>query len=241
MSLDAAGAADRGAATGTGSRKSSRLRDVLGALESVLKQRLAESLPGSPAQWRFAPTPPRKGWEPHHRPAEARAAAALILLYPGPQGVSFPLTVRRDDLPHHPGQVSLPGGAVDADERPEDAALREAWEEIGVDPATVRLVGPLSTLWVIVSNFVLQPYVAIADARPTFVIETREVAALVEAPLAQLLDPARRRSRRVVRDGILVDYPYFDLEGHQVWGATGMVLSEFVSVLEGVSAPFFGV
>jgi 8-oxo-dGTP pyrophosphatase MutT (NUDIX family) len=214
---------------------------VLTDLESLLRSRLSESLPGSTAQWRFAPTPARKGWEPQHRPAEARAAAALILLYPGPHGVSFPLTVRRDDLPHHPGQVSLPGGAVDPDERPEDAALREAWEEIGVAPGSVRLVGPLSTLWVIVSNFVLQPFVAIADARPDFVLETREVASLIEAPLAQLLDPARRHSRRVVRDGMLVDYPYFDLEGHHVWGATGMVLSEFVSVLDGVSAPFFGV
>jgi 8-oxo-dGTP pyrophosphatase MutT (NUDIX family) len=214
---------------------------VLSALESLLKHRLADPLPGSPAQWRFAPTPSRKGWEPHHRPTDARAAAALILLYPGPHGVSFPLTVRRDDLPHHPGQVSLPGGAVDPEERPEDAALREAWEEIGVDPASVRLIGPLSTLWVIVSNFVLQPFVGIADARPAFALETREVASLVEAPLAQLLDPDRRHSRRVVRDGIIVEYPYFDLEGHQVWGATGMILSEFVSVLDGVSSPFSGV
>ena len=106
----------------------------LKSLEVLLAGRLTRPLPGAAAQWKFAPTPALKGWEPDKPPATARAAAALILLYPGEHGPSFPLTMRRHDLPHHPGQISLPGGALDPDEEAAAGALREAHEEIGVDP-----------------------------------------------------------------------------------------------------------
>jgi len=201
---------------------------TMASLEDFLRQRLAQPLPGAPAQWRFAPVPPRKGWVPEAVPDNARRAAALILLYPGPDDILLPLTVRRDDLPHHPGQVSLPGGGLEPGEPAEQAALRETCEEIGVAPDAVRIVGALSSLWVIVSGFVVQPFVALAETRPEFDLAPREVAALVEAPLRQLRDPARLGWQKVaVRDGMLIDYPYFDLAGHRVWGATAMILGEF--------------
>jgi len=150
-----------------------------------------------------------------------------MLIYPHEQGPRMALTLRRDDLPQHAGQISLPGGAVDPGESAEVAALREAHEEIGVDPTGIRIVGALSTLWVIVSNFVVEPFVAVSDVRPGFRIATREVAQLIEAPVAHLRDPARLHWQRVARDGLLVQYPYFDLDGHRVWGATAMMLGEF--------------
>jgi 8-oxo-dGTP pyrophosphatase MutT (NUDIX family) len=199
----------------------------LGDLESFLRQRLQQPLPGATAQRRFAPVPARKGWEPDQQPPGARQAAALLLIYPGHDGARVALTLRRDDLPQHAGQISLPGGALDPGEAPVDAALREAHEEIGVDPATIRVVGPLSTLWVIVSNFLVQPFVAVADARPEFRIAEREVAALVEARLDHVRDASRLHWHEVTRYGIVQQYPYFDLEGHRVWGATAMMLGEF--------------
>jgi len=201
--------------------------NALSDLETFLRTRLTEPLPGAQAQWRFAPKPARKGWDPGQTPESARHAAALILIYPGAEGPSIPLTLRHSTLPHHPGQISLPGGRLDAGERPEDAALREAHEEIGVDPASVRIVGPLSTLWVVVSNHLLHPFIGITDTPPEFKLAEREVEALIEAPVEHIRDSERLRQYRLARDGIIVDYQSIELGGHPVWGATAMVLGEF--------------
>jgi 8-oxo-dGTP pyrophosphatase MutT (NUDIX family) len=136
----------------------------------------------------------------------------------------------------------LPGGGLHGDETPQDAALREAHEEIGLDSAQVRIVGPLSTLWVVVSRFVVHPSVAIADARPAFIPSAREVESLIEAPLSTLWDPAHLRFESRVRrgaegqHGITVSVPYFAVEEHQVWGATAMILGELGVALN----PSFG-
>jgi 8-oxo-dGTP pyrophosphatase MutT (NUDIX family) len=202
------------------------------ALEASLRQRLLDPLPGAAAQRRFAPTPALKDWSPDLTPSIARRAAALIVLYPGPRGWTVPLTVRRDDLPQHAGQVSLPGGGIDGGETPAAAALREAHEEIGLDPFGVRLLGPLSTLWVIVSNFVVHPFVGVVDRPPTFAPAEREVARLLEVPLRDVLEPSHLGWSRQSRLGTVVDFPHFDLEGHQVWGATAMMLGEFACLFD---------
>lgn len=201
-------------------------------LETFLRTRLAEPLPGPTAQRRFAPNPPRRSWRPDDDPPGARQAAALILLYPGDEGVRFPLTVRRDDLPDHPGQISLPGGGLDPGEDAAAAALREAQEEIGVHPDEVRLIGQLSPLWVIVSNFVVRPFVGVAARRPAFRPEPREVAELIEAPVGWVRDASRVGSGARERDGVRVEFPYFDFDGHHVWGATAMILSEFAVLFD---------
>ncbi len=202
-------------------------------LETLLRLKLAQPLPGAAAQLKFAPQPSRRGWRPDDVPATARRAAALILLYPGEHGPSFPLTVRRHDLPHHPGQISLPGGALDLGEDPATGALRETHEEIGIRARDVRLIGPLSTLWVVVSNFVVQPWIGVTDARPEFRAHPDEVAELIEAPVSALTHRARIGTEDKIRDGSRVRYPYFDVEGHQVWGATAMILGEFSELMSG--------
>ncbi len=203
---------------------------TFGALEAFLRARLAAPLPGPSAQLRFAPRPVREGWEPHLDPPGARQAAALLLLYPGTDGAVIPLTVRHDALPHHAGQISLPGGRIDPGEAPARAALREAAEETGLDPDAVRVVGALSSLWVVVSNHVVRPFVGVTDRRPEFRLAPREVAGLVEAPLDVLRDPQRVGWTERPREGVVVRYPYFDVGGQHVWGATAMILSEFAEL-----------
>jgi 8-oxo-dGTP pyrophosphatase MutT (NUDIX family) len=210
------------------------------SLERELRDRLSQPLPGAPAHGRFAPVPRRDGWAPHLRPPTARHAAALILLYPSASGPALPLTLRHRHLPHHGGQVSLPGGALNPGESPEAAAVREAEEEIGVPASAVRLVGALSTLWVGVSNFLVHPYVGLADAPPRFEVHPREVEALFEVPVADVLDAGRLHWSTRERDGVTVRFPYFDLGGQIVWGATAMVLGEFACLFDPGYAPPVG-
>jgi 8-oxo-dGTP pyrophosphatase MutT (NUDIX family) len=205
---------------------------ALREMEERLRGRLAGTLPGIAAQLRFVPSPTRPGWEPGHYPADTRQAAALVLIYPGGAGVAMPLTVRAGHLARHAGQISLPGGATDPGETLAQAALREASEEIGVDPASVRVLGELTPVHVIVSGFTLHPVVGVTDARPHFQAAPGEVDEILEVSVSDLRDASRIRHATRVREGVAIEYPYFDLLGHQVWGATAMVLGEFICLLE---------
>jgi 8-oxo-dGTP pyrophosphatase MutT (NUDIX family) len=201
------------------------------SLPDILRQRLAEPLPGLDAQLRMAPTP--RAWP--DPAAVLRPAAALLLVYPGRGEWHIPLTVRSSRLRHHTGQVALPGGRLDRpDESPEDAALREAYEEIGVTPAAVEVLGRLTPLPIAISGHLLHPIVGVAAARPSFAIAADEVERLIELPIDRLLEPDavawEERVRSIPPDGIM-QVPYFEIEGARVWGATAMVLSEFAALL----------
>jgi 8-oxo-dGTP pyrophosphatase MutT (NUDIX family) len=200
-------------------------------VERTLKVKLAETLPGVEAHMRFAPEPVRSGWRAGHYPEDARLAAALLLVYPGDDGPAVPLTVRASGLARHAGQVSLPGGALDPGETLAETALREASEEIGVDPAGIRILGELTPVYVLVSGFTLHPVVGVTHARPTFIPAPDEVDEIIEVSLAKLRDASHIRRGTRVREGVAIEYPYFDLAGHQVWGATAMVLGEFICLL----------
>ncbi len=181
---------------------------------------------------------PRMPWDPSRFPDGGRDAAALLLLYPHAGDWHLPLTVRGSDLRHHTGQVSLPGGRVDAGESIEAAALRETAEEVGVDPAAVRVIGQLTPVRIPISGYLLHPVIGIADVRPAFRPDDWEVARLIEVPLTVIRDTSivqiAHRTRDV--DGRVehMDVPCFAIDGEQVWGATAMVLAEFLAVLESV-------
>jgi 8-oxo-dGTP pyrophosphatase MutT (NUDIX family) len=199
-----------------------------------LREGLRRPLPGLDAQLRMAPAP-RLGWDPLKFPDGATNGAALLLVYPHDATLHVPLTVRGSGLRNHTGQVSLPGGRVDQGETFEAAAIREATEEIGIDPSTVELLGRLTPLHIPVSGFLLHPIVGYTSMRPAFQRAEWEVARIIEAPVSLLSDPAvvkrEIRTRVVKGQSIDVDVPYFDIDGEKVWGATAMVLAEFCAIL----------
>ena len=198
--------------------------------ETRLTRAFDRRLPGPDAQKLLAPRP-RKGWQPGVTPDDCRHGAGLLLLYPEGDDTRLLLTKRNIHLPQHAGQVSLPGGAVEADETIEQGALREAQEEVGLDPDAVRLLGQLSPLHIPVSRFVLHPVVGVADARPELQADVGEVERLLEGSLARIGD-ARNYSieSREFRGGFY-RVPFIPLDGEKVWGATAMVLAELFVIL----------
>ena len=200
-------------------------------IETRIRTALGAPLPGGEAHLRLAPQP-RRGWRPDHVPGSAQPAAGLVLLYPRNDAPHLLLTVRSGVLPRHGGQLALPGGRVEPAESIPSAALREAQEEAGVEPARVRLLGRLTPLHVAVSGFALHPVVGVATSHPAFRQRSAEVRRVLEVPLASLLGPCGRPRRGYLcRHGMLVRAPYFAVCGERLWGATAMIVAELLALL----------
>lgn len=156
-----------------------------------------------------------------------RLAAVLIVLYDIAAEPHFLLTKRTDDLEHHPGQIALPGGRFDdEDVELETTALRETREELGIDPNSIQVLGRMEDVFTAVSGFVVSPFVGIVAEPPEPVPAEREIAQVLEVPLAALLaaDAALPRNP----DIITLRYP---LLGEDVWGATARILRSFSAVV----------
>lgn len=160
----------------------------------------------------------------------ARLGAVLILLYPDGDDLRLPLTVRSDRLPNHRGEVSLPGGATDPqDDGPVATALRECQEELGIDPHGIAVWGTFSPIYIRPSNFMITPVVGFSAALPALRLSRDEVSAVITVTLRELLDPATVVVEQWQLRGIDVQVPFFAIAGYKVWGATALILSEFVA------------
>lgn len=166
------------------------------------------------------------------RPEDARKAAGLLVVTPDAGARAHILLTRRAaTLGRHQGQLSLPGGAVDPGETLEQAALREAHEEIGLVPRHVRVLGALTAIDIAVSGFRLHPIVAAADAPPALTAASGEVAEILSVPLDELLDPHRVVWRRGTFQARPFKYPAFPVGQADLWGATAMIVAEVLAML----------
>ena len=171
-----------------------------------------------------------------------RRAAVLVLVYPDDAGDARVVLIERPtaDGHHHSGEVSFPGGKAEPDDVDDRAtALREATEEVGLDPvaAGVRVVGLLDRFWIPVSDFAVTPVLAVAERRPTLVAAPAEVASIVEPPLARFLPGARIAMVDRTIGGWPLRYGHYEVDGLSVWGATARVLSQLGAVLASDGRP----
>jgi 8-oxo-dGTP pyrophosphatase MutT (NUDIX family) len=158
-------------------------------------------------------------------------AAVLIALYQQDGAWHLPLILRPQHMLDHAGQVSLPGGVIEAGETGRQAALREYAEELGAPVDDVRLLGRLSDLYLFATNFCIEPWVGVVQGRPTWNPSPDEVDRVLELPIEYLLDPTNVTSFQRRHGPIAFQAPCIQFESQNIWGATSMVLSELAAAL----------
>lgn len=157
-------------------------------------------------------------------------AAILILMYPSKGYISLAFIKRNEYPGPHSAQVSFPGGAwEELDESLENTALRETREELGINEE-IEVLGSLTPLHIPVSNFLVTPFAGWADRRPDFHADSPEVQYIIEVSIEELLDPANQLSETMYRHGQSIVAPFYQAGAEKIWGATAMMLSEFLAV-----------
>lgn len=202
-------------------------------LRTELQSALAKPLPAEKAQQLMAP-PFRKVHKLLNVGKTARKAGVMLMLYPH-LGTTYTALMRRsEDGRAHSGQISFPGGAYETtDGNLITTALRETEEEFGVNRQHFEILGQLSSLYIPVSNYVVQPLVTIAKKRPIFRPDNVEVSEIIEVDVPYLLQEEIVKIKKIkTRGGLYIKTPHYDIYGNVLWGATAMIMSEFLWLLK---------
>ncbi len=196
----------------------------------LLSQTLKGPKPGLKAQLRMI-TNPRPGHKIYDVVQDScLRAGVLVLLYHWEGRLYLVLTRRTARVDHHQSQISFPGGQQEKGESFEQTALREACEELGIRPGSIRILGELTPLYIPPSNYCIYPVVATIDERPEFLPSEEEVAEVIEVPFDHLLDPQNIHKEIWTYQGAQLEVPFYLFKGHKIWGATAMVLAELLAL-----------
>lgn len=201
----------------------------------ALKKKITENLPGEAAQHRMSsrariPTADYLKQNPNHRPS-----AVLLPLFPY-EGTIYTALIRRPSYDGmHSGQLALPGGKAEpGDSSLTFTAIRETEEEVGIKISESEILGALSPVYIPVSNFLVHPFAAQLNEKPTWIPDKHEVDAVIEFPLIHLLNAEFKDRRRItIGKNMFIDAPCYIVDGQILWGATAMIFSELESMLEG--------
>jgi 8-oxo-dGTP pyrophosphatase MutT (NUDIX family) len=203
-------------------------------LLEVLKAELTQSLPGIRAQRRMAP----KGRKFTKTPSiKKNAAVSLVIVdYPEIQNSEILLIKRPEYEGPHSGQVSFPGGKQEIEDgEPLVTAIRECEEETGVLLKTEFLAGQLTPLYIPVSKYMVYPFVFIYKSVPYFKIDKKEVRYIIEFPVSALLDKKLKQTTNLSIQGKSYSVPYYNIKNELVWGATAMIMSEFIEIISKIA------
>ncbi len=163
----------------------------------------------------------------------AKQSSVLILLYPFQNSIYSVLMERTSYNGVHSGQISFPGGSWEKkDNSFQETALREANEEVGILPNDVEVIGQLSDMYIPPSNFLVHPFVGFSNKKPQLFPEASEVAQIIEADLETIFHHSDFREMELEVRGEKIITPYYNIDGHVVWGATAMMLSELKEVIK---------
>jgi 8-oxo-dGTP pyrophosphatase MutT (NUDIX family) len=203
----------------------------------AVAQRLSLPLPGAEAHQKMASASRTKiKLSPNNT---TRRSAILILFYPYIGEIYMPLILRPAYDGVHGGQMAFPGGRMEkTDENLIRTALREAQEEIGIRLTDVKVLGCLTEIYIPPSNFYVLPVVGCIPFRPEFYPDSREVDQIVEVGLRELADEANISLQEINVRGVTLDAPTYHLKGHNVWGATAMMIAEMLEVITPAIALF---
>ncbi|MFN3802509.1 NUDIX hydrolase [Belliella pelovolcani] len=205
-------------------------QDIIQRVEKMLTQ----PLPGRVGQMMMSPQPVDETRFAEGALKNPRRGAVLMLFYPDEDQTLVPFIKRPSYEGVHSGQVAFPGGKwEEQDEDLSMTALREAEEEIGIDQKKVKLLGKLSDLFIPPSNFLVSPFIGFLEETPFFKPDPYEVDRIINCPVNQLTDLSIRKEGKItVRGKYQLNAPYFDIENEMVWGATAMMLGEFMYLWE---------
>jgi len=199
-------------------------------LVKLLEERLKEPLPGTSAHL-ITKVQSKIEFNFPESSKDAKKASVLILLFPYSNNIHFFLTQRTLSVEHHKGQISLPGGTCEKNEKTINTALRETEEEIGVDKNEVEIIGELTPFFTPTSGFIVHPFIGWCNRRPKTNKQTDEVHALFSASLSQLLNDQILELENWNLRGYETKVPFYNFDGHKVWGVTAAILSEFKLIL----------
>jgi 8-oxo-dGTP pyrophosphatase MutT (NUDIX family) len=200
---------------------------MLRSLISHLEERLKLPLPGASAHELMRAVPVGSVTPNFIHKLPPKPGAVLIVLYEKDNAIHFPLIKRNEYLGAHSGQVSLPGGKAEEGEDAIQTALREGFEEIGVNKGELTIIGTLSDFFVIPSNFMVTPVVAFSESIPELRPDPREVSRIITGNLIELTQQDAIRNKEIIAAGqFRMMAPHFEIENEIVWGATAMILNE---------------
>ena len=206
-----------------------------------LKKKLGTKLPGVEAQMKMVPAHRQQEMKLRNWKNKARKAAVLICFYPDGKGEIHLTFIRRNEYDGvHSGQISFPGGGYEKEDRDlVHTALREAEEETNIREAEVEVLGEITPVYIPPSNFIVKPVVGWTDRKPDFIPEVAEVQEILNISINKLLSPSSRQNKDIShREFSMIQVPCFYIDGHVIWGATAMMLSEMLDVLGKIETGF---
>ena len=200
---------------------------------SAIESELRNELPGREIQYEMAPKDRPHSNNEKTNPLLPEKAAVLVLLYPQNGSISTVFIQRTDHPGAHRGQISFPGGRYEvSDGDLANTALRETGEELGISTKNIKIIGKLTPLYISVSNFEVFPYVGIMPVATEFVVEKEEVLFAITEILPSLQDPSIIEELEIKTETRSILAPCYNVQGFKIWGATAMMLREFLEVVK---------